>query len=417
MLGAVSSAPEHPGFRGRGSQASWVALALGLLACATPRAAPPSALDEPATEDAPAAPWPQGSALFHGDGRWVGADSAYSIDLGHGRVLWLFADTFVDPAADGSRTNGPNFFLRNSLALQHPRPGASDDSGYDATQAELSFAWGRADDGTPRSFFADGESASAWVWPLHGARLPDGRLLLFRMRVQAQTGGLGFGLAGWDAIAIDEPQLDPARWKPRSVAGPTTTHGVLLGSSVLVDGGYLYAYAVQNDDREHALYLARFALAALAGLRAGALDDPEWFTGPGGFVKQSAQARPAALFTDGQVELSVHHDAGLQRFVSVQMQGLLLADPKTVLAYRTAPRPEGPWSSLRPLLRPSEAQRPDVAQLVAYAGKAHPEQRAPHKLAAAGRTQLVLSYVAHDLASPLPPDALYYPQLVTVELR
>jgi len=42
-----------------------------------------------------AAPWPEADRLFHSDPHWLGADAAFSVDLGLGRVLWLFGDSFV----------------------------------------------------------------------------------------------------------------------------------------------------------------------------------------------------------------------------------------------------------------------------------------------------------------------------------
>ena len=158
------------------------------------------------------------------------------------------------------------------------------------------------------------------------------------------------------------------------------------------------------------MYVARFALSALAGLPPGALAAPEWHSGARGYVRAQEGAAPVALFEDGQTELSVHFDARRGRFVEVQMRGLWLSDPATALGLRTAPRPEGPWSTLVPLYRPPGADGAapaDAKQLVAYAGKAHPEQRI------AGGA-LVVSYVAHQLGPPSPPDAVYWPRLVAV---
>src|SRR5215467_7748298 len=42
-----------------------------------------------------AAPWPEADCIFRSDPRWLGADAAFSVDLGQGRVLWLFGDSFV----------------------------------------------------------------------------------------------------------------------------------------------------------------------------------------------------------------------------------------------------------------------------------------------------------------------------------
>lgn len=342
--------------------------------------------------------------MFHAQGQWLGADSAYSVDLGSGRVLWLFADTFIDPAADGSRTNGNNFFIRNSCALQSaPEPA----SAYDPARASLSFYWGPTHDGVPSSFFHDEDGAVHWLWPLHGVRLPDGALLLFRMHVRSVPGGLGFEPMGWDAVAIDDPQQPLPAWQPRLVQPLTAAPAVLVGSSVLIDGDYLYAYATANTAQNHAVYLARWPLRDLNGLPSGVLADPQWYCGDAGFVAQHSATPAVALFADGQVELSVHYVPALQRFVELQMRGLFLGDPNTALGLRWSPRPEGPWSVLRPFFRPPESALPGARGLVAYAAKAHPEQQAGG---------LVVSYVVNDLEHPTPNDALYYPRLVRVEL-
>lgn len=381
-----------------------VALLAASAACGQPQPAPgarPAHGANAARASASAQPWAEGSALFRRDPRWAGADSAYSVALGPRRVLWLFGDTFVDPAADGSRANGPNFFVRNSVAIQQDAGDA-----HDASRAEIAFHWGPPRAGAPSSFFRDPDGAERWLWPLAGVHLPSGPLLLFRMHVAKVAGGLGFAVSGWDAVAIDEPELEPNAWTVREVQPLTSDPPLLAGTSVLLHDGYLYAYAARNADREHALHLARWPLAALGRVPAGALRDPEWFTAAG-FVAQSRSAQPVPLFADGQTELSVHYDAGRRQFIEIQMRGLLLNDPHTALAYRTAPRPEGPWSPLTALLRPPQAERKDAAQLVAYAAKAHPEQAGPG---------LVVSYVVHSLSTPLPPDALYYPELVRVQL-
>jgi hypothetical protein len=73
---------------------------------------------------------------------------------------------------------------------------------------------------------------------------------------------------------------------------------------------------------------------------------------------------------------------------------------------RTAQHPEGPWSTLTPLYRPSENSLPDAGDLAAYAAKAHPEQRG---------ADLILSYVVNDVKHPTPPDSVYYPNLLRLQ--
>jgi hypothetical protein len=60
--------------------------------------------------------WPEADLLFRNDPSWLGADDAYSIDLGNGRVLWLFADTFIALRPGGTRHQSK--MIRNSVAIQ-----------------------------------------------------------------------------------------------------------------------------------------------------------------------------------------------------------------------------------------------------------------------------------------------------------
>ena len=99
-----------------------------------------------------AEPWPQADKLFRSDPRWLGSDDAYSVDLGHERVLWLFGDTFINPDGSGSRKNAT--LSRNSVAIQ---------KGYNPSLASIRFYWSTGRDGKPESFFR--ESEEIWFWP------------------------------------------------------------------------------------------------------------------------------------------------------------------------------------------------------------------------------------------------------------
>jgi Domain of unknown function (DUF4185) len=379
-----------------------VVVCLAAACAATPPGAPAPAhaTASAATALAPTvSPWPEASARFRGhDASWLGADSAYSVDLQAGRVLWLFGDTFLDPARDGSRTNGPNFFLHNSVALQIP---AEDTSQYDLTRSTLAFFYGPARAQVPTAYFPETEQGD-WFWPLHGARMPDGKLLLFRMRVTKVSTGFGFKVVAWDAIVIDEPLAIASAWRPRSITADKGATETLLGASVLIDGDYLYAYAAKNRDDDHAISLARFRLSELIDLREGALADPEWYTASG-YRRQSAGAAAQTLIADGQIEFSVHYEARLRCFVQIQMRGLFVSDPKTAIVMRTAARPEGPWSAPIVLFKPPAPPGTDPSKLLAYAAKAHPAQRG---------ADLVLTYVENDVAHPTPLDTVYYPEVL-----
>jgi len=108
-------------------------LALVLAACAS----------SPAPPRATGAPWASADALFHQEPRWLGADAAYSIDLGGDRSLWLFGDTFV--ATSTAFVRPASKMVHNTVAVQ---------TGRDPLTAKIAFRWRTGEDGAPASFFA-----------------------------------------------------------------------------------------------------------------------------------------------------------------------------------------------------------------------------------------------------------------------
>jgi len=62
------------------------------------------------------AAWREADDLFRGDGYWMGADVASTVDLGGDRILWLFGDTWIDPSGAGTRQGAR--MVSNSVAIQ-----------------------------------------------------------------------------------------------------------------------------------------------------------------------------------------------------------------------------------------------------------------------------------------------------------
>ena len=328
-----------------------------------------------------ASSWPEGDSLFRKDPCWVGSDNAYSVDLGHGRVLWLFDDTLIDPAARHDRHGSA--FIRNSLGIQQ---------GYDPASASIRFYWGRKE-GRPASFFP--ETQAQWYWPGGGTRL-EGRLLLFLMRVRAVTGGLGFEVCGSAAALIENPDAEPPQWRIRSCAIPENAHHVVLGSgSAFAEDGNLYAFG-SVEPGTHDIYVNRWPLSAVL---QGRFQEPEWWTGQSRWrahLPPEAPARPS--FRDGQTEFTVHFSERFHRYLEFQTVGF---GPATV-AMRWAIQLTGPWSAPRSFFTPPEWNRP---RIMIYAAKAHPELTG---------ADLVLTYATNsfELAEVIQDQALYYPRFL-----
>ncbi len=346
-------------------------LALALPACGSGAPDPPPASGRL---------WPEADSLFHSDPRWIGGDGAYSVDLGGGRVLWLFGDSLIasDPS-DPVRAHSK--MVRNSIAVE---------TGYDPSNCFMQFYWPEQA-GDPQSFVA--ETPGHWYWPMHGIRV-DETLVLFYERLNTPDGDpTGFETDAWTAAVVDGPDADPAAWRIEPATLPATSHGVTVGEAVVRRGDRVYLYG--SAGFTHSIYVAR---TSADFVRAGRLDALEWWTGDG--WSAAADASPKAIVDIGHPELSVHYDARLAEYVMVHGEGAYAS----TLALRVADDPQGPWSDPRDILRPPESLEPDP---FVYAGKAHPELSGG---------DLVATYVpSSNRDKPVEDDKrLYYPHFVKV---
>ena len=346
----------------------WVSATVSMLACSS---------EAPTLH---AEDWPDANQLFVRDAQWIGGDGAYSVDLGLGRVLWLFGDTFI--ATSPARVRAQSRMVRNSAAIQY---------GYDPTRSFIQFYW-RSLDGAPASFVP--EQGSDWFWPGHGVRLDD-RLVLFYGRVYQKSEGMwGFAAGAWTAFVIDNPDAEPIDWHMWEASVASEGSSVQLGDAVLRVDDQLYVYGPEGDS--HDIYLTRFDVGKA---HAGDFTAPSWWTGSG----WGSAAERAAVIAPGAPEFSVHYAAQLGKFVLTQTEGF----GASTLAIRTAISPEGPWSEPRDIIRPSESFGPDP---FVYAGKAHPELQGADWAA---------TYVPSSFEGT-PADvseSLYYPRFVKVSYR
>ena len=330
-----------------------------------------------------AAAWREADRLFHRDPRWVGADVASSVDLGRGRILWLFGDTWIDHSGVGTRRGAR--MISNSVAIQ---------TGTDPATSAISFYWGTTADGSPDAMFPDRGGEALWFG--NGVRVSD-RLVLFFARTLRGTGTLGFDHTGWTAVMVENPDDAPPAWRVRPLEAPANPLGILVGMAAVVQlGEHVYALGSSNPVKSHPIYAARWPAEAV---RRGNLGQPEWWGGKRlGWIPDSSMAQRWPLFENGQTELSIHLDPATQRFIGVQSVGFGSAD----VMMRAAPALAGPWSAPRMVYRPPEYYRPRV---MIYAAKAHPELTG---------ADLVLTYATNtfDFAEQLADSTIYYPRFV-----
>ena len=335
-----------------------------------------------------AQPWPEADRLFHDEPRWLGGDGAYAVDLGGGRVLWLFGDSFVAPAPGLSRRQAK--MVRNTVAVT---------TGYEPSRATIQFHL-RELGGRPAPFCPD--EGEHWRWPGPGARVGS-RLLLFLSVLRSVPTGLGFAHHRTEAVLIDNPDEPPLSWQTRPVAVPENPFGVAIGAGALfVDQGHLYALS-PVEPGDHAMHLLRWPLAAA---QEGELSRPEWYTGAaaGWIALDQIRERPLPVFRDGQTELSLHYDAVARSYVVIQVDGFGAAN----LAARSAQRLEGPWSPLQTVYRPLESATRGV---LVYSAKAHPF------LLGGGATVATYCTNHSDFAALVNDDRIYFPRFVRLTLN
>jgi len=358
-------------------------LILLFIVCQSPRvrlfSQSPAASVKDTNSKIEAAPWPQADRLFRSDPLWLGGDAAFSVDLGHGRVLWLFGDSFI--ATKPGQTRRQAAFVRNSVAIE---------TGYNPAHATIRFYSGHRL-GKPASFVPNEDAE--WFWPMRGIRLGN-RLLLFYMRetANADKHSLGFQSVGWNAFMIDNPDAEPSQWKLRKLTGPEMRGKMFIGMAVLRAGSFVYAFVL--NDASHNAYLLRWPIDEAA---AGRLSSPQWWCG----AVEGWQQNPAhrqVVIPDAGSEFSVQRDPR-GGFLHVAGKGF----GASTVVIRHADHLEGPWSEPQMIYRPPESNAPHA---FVYAEKAHPELRG---------ADLIVTYAANGSIERVAKDmSLYFPRFVRV---
>jgi hypothetical protein len=353
-----------------------------VLFCLAPGLKPEThSLQEPPNSyaRAEAVSWPQADRLFRSDPRWLGGDAAFSVDLGHGRVLWMFGDSFI--AAKAGETRRQTAFVRNSVAIE---------TGYDPASATIHFYSGRRH-GQLASFMPS--EGATWFWPLQGIRI--GRhLLLFYMRETRDPDkhSLGFRSVGWSAFMIDNPDAEPSHWKPRKLDGPEMQSKLFIGMAVLREAAFVYAFVL--NDATHNAYLLRWRTDEAA---AGRLSSPRWWCGAAQGWQPNSRCRQIVI-TDAGSEFSVQRGPR-GGFLEVNSAGF----GASTIVLRHSARLQGPWSTPEMLYRPPESNAP---QAFVYGAKAHPELHG---------ADLIVTYTANGSDERLATDmSIYFPRFVRV---
>lgn len=320
--------------------------------------------------------------FFAKDTVWRGADGAASVDLGNGKVLWLFSDSFISSDAPASRKKSK--FVRNSIAIQE---------GYDLKTASLKFYWDKSNKKPGAFFNLPGKS---WFWTGHGTMIKD-KLLIFLIKERAVKTGLGFEAIGWYAVLVSNPADDPEIWKKQYIEG-SETFGTIAGSAaVLHDENYLYAYGAVEPST-HEVYLLRWKLV---DVYEGNLAGPEWWINGSWTTRNAKLPVPEPLYI-GATEYSVHYDSSLKKFMQVQAFGF----GEGKIGIRLADSLTGPWTEPLLIYTPTY---PGVKNPLMYSAKAHPE------LVADG---IFITYNVNsfDFGELINNETIYFPKFILLKI-
>jgi len=324
----------------------------------------------------------EANKFFTNDPLWRGADGAASVDLGNGKVLWLFSDSFTgkDSSASGKRTT----MVRNSIAIQQ---------GYDIKNASLKFYWNRSKK-KPRDFFY--LPGKPWFWTGHGVHIKD-KLLIFLIKEHGTKAGLSFEAIGWYAVLISNPDADPAAWKMKYIEGPETFGTIAGSAAILTDEKYLYAFGAV-EPATHEVYVLKWNLD---DAYTGNLATPLWWINGTWKERKSERPVPESLFI-GATEYSVHYDSSLKKYIQVQSFGF----GEGQIGIRMADQLTGPWTEPYLIYTPTY---PSVKKPFMYSAKAHPE------LAGDG-IYITYNVNSFDFGELMTNQSIYFPQFIKLKI-
>jgi hypothetical protein len=154
---------------------------------------------------------------------WDGADGAEMVDLGDGRRLWLFGDTYSGPTT--STNIIVQAFLRDSIAVQQGKC--------------FEFRLGGVPDGINDYFKRPGPTE--WYWPVGGLADP-AHNLVYVSAIHAIIAGGASGFH-WRVLRYEILKLDYHSLQLVGATPVPTAGGLLWGTSLMQSGGFDYIYA------------------------------------------------------------------------------------------------------------------------------------------------------------------------------
>jgi len=361
----------------------------------------------------PASPTaPTSSGYFPYQQGWLGADGAYSIPLGAGRSLWLFADTFVGAASARTRTQA-NGFIHNTIAI----------STCSGSNCSFQYYWPGMGASQPGPVFA--APGTDWFWPMDGFT-SNGTLYvaLMQMHGTGSGGAFGFAYSGAQLASIANPTAPPSQWVityQQLNTGGSAVPGVSIVANQGPGGnpnpldpqGARYAYFFTAVGSPPSQALLRIPLADLNSLARPGNSDWQYLSASGAWEpwQSTATALPSdnvVVIKPGATEMTVRYHAATNQWIAVYPQGLDNAS-----GYSLSSSLIGGWGAPEQLYAYPEMQSSNAnytPHVFCYAAKEHVEFESAGQLFF---TYACNSTVESDITQNM---NLYHPVVVTQSL-
>ncbi|MGO8774872.1 MAG: hypothetical protein ACLQHT_11440 [Terracidiphilus sp.] len=269
---------------------------------------------------------PTSSGYFPYQQGWLGADGVYSIPIGTGQSLWIFADTFVGPSSAATRTQA-NGFIHNSIAI----------STCSGTSCTFQYYWPGIGTSNPGPVFA--APGTDWFWPMDGF-VYNGTLYLALMQMHAtgSGGAFGFAYSGAQLASVSNYTASPSQWVityQQLNTGGSAVPGISIVANQGPGGnpdptnpqGANYAYFFTGVGSTPYLALLRIPLTQMNSLARPGNSSWQYLNMSGGWEtwQDTATTLPsdnAAVINPGATEMTVRYHASTNQWIAVYPGGL-----------------------------------------------------------------------------------------------
>lgn len=272
---------------------------------------------------------------------WMGADGIYSVNLPDNKTLWVFGDTFIQPAGKLSRTGST--MISNTIAITQ--------------RNKINYYWHKNPNG-PKAFFKN-PKLDQDLWP-RGGFYHQGKiyLLLAQVKREKDAGAFGFKITGTTLAIISNINKTPSQWKMTYQTLPIPNN-VAMGTAVTVKKPYVYLTASINNNHDNILCRIKLSQAAHNNFSF------EYYGNDNHWHNDNQFDKAKIIFTKAATEMSLNYIPAKKHWLAIYSPGL------TGYFYqRTASTLTGTWS--KPTIAyhyPEMKKRPK--NIFCYAAKAH----------------------------------------------